>query len=531
VVDGDEPVAVVPLHWIAVDRRLSGSGFGLTAPAIIGGAAEERARISTFVFDEVRALARRLGARRVEFALSPVSQTALAANGSNPFLQYGFADESGHSRVLDLRQTESELHAGLARDARQQIRKANDAGITARQVPWSEWLDDYYRLHQETYTRTGVTPHMREYFAGIAERLAPRGYSMLTAAFDANGNVLAFHNTARLGGGAMYHTGCSTESALRAGANYVAFWEALKHAKAAGCEWYELGEVFPGHTSGKTHGLTVFKSKFGGEVRPSFRAALTLPDDPARQAYSSGALYPTESICKKLDAPGDDYTDRLLAAKFALVTKYYREGRVVDLCCGSGAHALHLAATGAPTIGLDYSDRYISAAARDAREQRIDHAEFVCADATSMPLASNSISLLYCFSALYAMPRSEAVVNEVARVLRPGGHAILDFGNSRSLNALSVSHYTEWPPMHARSLSDIDAMIGAAGLEIVERRRFQILPLWADRPRWLWPLLHPRWKRVLKSRIAGRMLDEWLSAMPILRSFAFRHVIVCRRRG
>jgi len=64
----------------------------------------------------------------------------------------------------------------------------------------------------------------------------------------------------------------------------------------------------------------------------------------------------------------------------------------------------------------------------------------------------------------------------------------------------------------------------------VERRCFQILPLWAGLPKHLWFLLHPRWERIMRRRIAGRMLDEWVSSLPVVRQFAFRHVLVVRKQ-
>jgi hypothetical protein len=53
--------------------------------------------------------------------------------------------------------------------------------------------------------------------------------------------------------------------------------------------------------------------------------------------------------------------------------------------------------------------------------------------------------------------------------------------------------------------------------------------MWGDRPWWLKPLLHPVWTRLLAIRIKGRMLDEWISSLPLLRRFAFRHVLLCEK--
>ena len=49
------------------------------------------------------------------------------------------------------------------------------------------------------------------------------------------------------------------------------FWEVILNAKRRGIGWYESGEVFPGAVSGKELGLTVFKSKFGGQMHRNFK--------------------------------------------------------------------------------------------------------------------------------------------------------------------------------------------------------------------------------------------------------------------
>jgi hypothetical protein len=66
-------------------------------------------------------------------------------------------------------------------------------------------------------------------------------------------------------------------------------------------------------------------------------------------------------------------------------------------------------------------------------------------------------------------------------------------------------------------------------ISVIEHRAFQILPLWAGRPRWLWPLLHPGWKRIMRKRLHGKMIDEWVSGLHCLKSYAFRHLVVLEK--
>lgn len=248
-----------------------------------------------------------------------------------------------------------------------------------------------------------------------------------------------------------------------------------------------------------------------------------------RDAYGKGTLYDPSRICWPVDSRGTDYVDRLLQLRFALVAKYYKGGRLVDLCCASGVHVVDLAEGVDQAIGVDFSERYLSAAAELAASKGRRNVEFVQADARQLPLASGSVDLLYTFSSLYAIPRAEEVIAEIGRALRPGACAILDVGNRRSINAFVTRYYTDWPALQPLTLEAMHRAIRDAGLVIVEHRRCQILPLWADRPSWMWPLLHPFWKNLLRRRVSGRMLDEWVSSLPILRAFAFRHIVVVRK--
>jgi hypothetical protein len=74
-------------------------------------------------------------------------------------------------------------------------------------------------------------------------------------------------------------------------------------------------------------------------------------------------------------------------------------------------------------------------------------------------------------------------------------------------------------------------MIHDAGMRIVVHRKFQLLPMWGDRPSYLKWLMLPPVIAFMAREIGGRMLDEWVSSLPLLRRYAFRHVFVCERVG
>jgi ubiquinone/menaquinone biosynthesis C-methylase UbiE len=251
--------------------------------------------------------------------------------------------------------------------------------------------------------------------------------------------------------------------------------------------------------------------------------------DETRRAYEQGSLYDPSRICARPEKDPKAWADRLLADRLALVRTHYRGGTVLDLCCATGEHLLALAPDIERGIGLDFSHRYIVKAGEEARARNAGNLIFSQGDAKAMPLAEASVSLVYCFSSLYAIPEVEGVVKDTARVLEPGGIAVLDFGCGPSLNTYCLRYYTDWPPIFPVTLPAMRRMVRAAGFEMVDHRSYQILPLWAGLPRHLALLLHPAWREVLRRRVGGRMLDEWVSSLPGLRRFAFRHLVVLRK--
>jgi ubiquinone/menaquinone biosynthesis C-methylase UbiE len=230
-----------------------------------------------------------------------------------------------------------------------------------------------------------------------------------------------------------------------------------------------------------------------------------------RHAYETEGVYSVKTICRKTQDGAREYVDELLSDKLETVRKHLRPGLLVDLCCGTGDHLLTLCPPARPGLGLDFSMPYVDAAKRKAKEVGLPNITFAVADAMALPLQVASVGTLYSLSALYQVPDIEAVVTDVSRVLAPRGRAILDLGNSASLNAICCRFYPELPRMTAIPINRMIQLFEANRLTVIEHRAFQILPLWADRPRWLRPLLHPAWKRVMKMRLRGRMIDEWLS--------------------
>lgn len=97
--------------------------------------------------------------------------------------------------------------------------------------------------------------------------------------------------------------------------------------------------------------------------------------------------------------------------------------RALDLACGTGDIALAVAARGARVTGLDLTPRMLQLAAGKSRA-----ATFLAGDMTSLPFGSRSFDLVTTGYGLRNVPHLATALDEIARVLRPGGRLLsLDF--------------------------------------------------------------------------------------------------------
>jgi len=101
---------------------------------------------------------------------------------------------------------------------------------------------------------------------------------------------------------------------------------------------------------------------------------------------------------------------------------------ILEIGFGPGRTIGRLADRSASVTGVDVSDEMLQQATRrNSRlidEQRVS---LTVNDGTRLPLESDSVDAVLSVHNIYFWPEPETTINEIARVLRPGGRALLVF--------------------------------------------------------------------------------------------------------
>ncbi|GMT30902.1 hypothetical protein PFISCL1PPCAC_22199, partial [Pristionchus fissidentatus] len=118
--------------------------------------------------------------------------------------------------------------------------------------------------------------------------------------------------------------------------------------------------------------------------------------------------------------------------------------KVLDVGCGSGYHALKMAATypGCEVHGADISEKAIGMANDSLAQQGQKNLTFHVQDAGKMPAEwSNSFDFITIFDACHDQMRPDLCLNEIYRMLKPGGvFAMLEIRGCSNIHADLQKH-------------------------------------------------------------------------------------------
>ena len=148
--------------------------------------------------------------------------------------------------------------------------------------------------------------------------------------------------------------------------------------------------------------------------------------------------------------------------------------RVLEVGCGAGTYVRLLAKRGHPVVALDYS---LPSLRRAVAADLSLSGGYVAGDASGLPFRSGSFKAVTCIGLLQALEKPETALTEIARVLEPGGVALVETLNPWNALAASrrLSAFVRRQPTRLRYGSPGAAERTMASLGLRPVRRLSIL--------------------------------------------------------
>ena len=195
-----------------------------------------------------------------------------------------------------------------------------------------------------------------------------------------------------------------------------------------------------------------------------------------------------------------------------------KPGRILDVGCGSGYDLLAMRAKGWEVAGVEMNTQ----AASHAREQGLDVRQGTLAEAK---LASESFDVVTLFHVLEHLPDVRSVVQEVARLLKPGGVMLAQVPNFEGANAklFRENWYELDVPRHVNFFSPatLKAMVGKAALSVASLR-------WIDSAADFRRSLKNKYGRTFGAKVARPLLRVTSSVLNLWRTGDMLEVLARR---
>lgn len=244
-------------------------------------------------------------------------------------------------------------------------------------------------------------------------------------------------------------------------------------------------------------------------------------DDVIRNDY----LPPKKNF---IDAKLDFIDEMLKFGKFDLGSK---PAKILDCGCGIGGTTRHLARKFGPETeitGITLSGNQVARATKLAEEQNTPNAKFQLMDALEMTFPDNTFDYVWACESGEHMPDKKAYVEEMTRVLKPGGRIVIatwcqrDIGDTpfneyekKMLNFL----YNEWTHPFFISINDYkDLMEGTGKLKGVVTADWtrQTITSWLHS---IWVGVFDPWPVFSKPRVYLKTFYDGLALYRMHKSF------------
>ena len=217
---------------------------------------------------------------------------------------------------------------------------------------------------------------------------------------------------------------------------------------------------------------------------------------------------------------GHAYTILHDSRKFyeGFIRSHAKGARLLEFGCGATAMGSTFGDTAAEIVGIDISDVAVREATEHARRTGL-RATYQVMDAEALQFPDQSFDLICSAAILHHLDLRRAF-GEIARTLRPGGHAIFlePLGHNPIINLYRrMTPHMRTPDEHPLLVSDLE--LGKEYFDEVEVRYFILSTFLAI------PLR--RWKNFVPTIVKLEALDRFLFRhLPWLRKHAWQVILV-----
>lgn len=147
--------------------------------------------------------------------------------------------------------------------------------------------------------------------------------------------------------------------------------------------------------------------------------------------------------------------------------------RVLDVACGTGELLATIAPEVERTVGVDLSPGMLEIA-----RERHPQIDFRVGPSDALPFADAEFTAVVCTTALHHFPEPQRSIDEMARVIAPGGRVVIgDMCRDAPVSKLADPLFRRFEAGHVglQRKRDIEAMLANAGLRVTRSRHV-----------WLW---------------------------------------------
>jgi len=171
--------------------------------------------------------------------------------------------------------------------------------------------------------------------------------------------------------------------------------------------------------------------------------------------------------------------DDQVAARFQAALGEAAEGYLLDVACGPGVVTAAIAPRARLVIALDATEQMLEKAKARCASAGLVNVDFKLGDAENLTFQNAQFDGIVCRLAVHHFADPQRALNEMFRVLRPGGTAVIvdvtsseDAGESKLQNAIERLR----DPSHVRMLpaSELLACMAQSGFQDVETDRWSM---------------------------------------------------------